>query len=743
VSTGSEEVPGAQTSATAGMVQAVLEAEAERDSLQRESSREVIFADDLLPGVGGEGMSLKEGLAKAGMSTFVVLMIIGAFDQLEGAGLSVLAPNIRDSFGVSNSVIIFISAASGGFLVLGAVPMGYMADRFRRGRIIGWAGVAFSASVICSGLAVNAFTFFLARFVAGVSKSSTITVNGTLIADTYPIGVRGRIAAANGVASGALGALSPLLVGTIATVAGGGGGWRWSFYLLGAPVMVLALFAFRLPEPPRGQYEKADVTGESAVERNPAPISMEAAFSRLMQIKTVRTAIIAFAAIGFGLFTGPVLSNLYMQEHYHLDAFKRGLAGTVAGIAVLVVIPFVGRYYDRAYRTDPPRALKLVAMTILPAAILTPVQYFMPTGLLFIIFGVPQAMLLTISFTMFAPIFQTIVPYRMRGLGTALGSIYIFFVGATGGAVLAALLTNAFGVRAAVLLIIIPSTLIGGGLLFRSAGFIRNDLSMIVAELREELDEHQRQQARPEEIPAVQVANLDFSYGQVQVLFGVDIEVRKGEILALLGTNGAGKSTILRMIAGLGTPSRGVVRLGGTTITLVSPEQRCRMGIQMLPGGKGVFPEMTILDNLEMGAFLYRNDPEDQRRRIDRVFEMFPTLSERRGALAGTLSGGQQQMLALARVLLHDPEVLLIDELSLGLAPVVVQELIAVVERLKSEGMTMIVVEQSLNVAAAICDRAVFLEKGQVRFDGPTRELIERDDLARAVFLGDSGGKRS
>jgi ABC-type branched-subunit amino acid transport system ATPase component len=182
-----------------------------------------------------------------------------------------------------------------------------------------------------------------------------------------------------------------------------------------------------------------------------------------------------------------------------------------------------------------------------------------------------------------------------------------------------------------------------------------------------------------------------------------------------------------------------VVRLGGTTITLVSPEQRCRMGIQMLPGGKGVFPEMTILDNLEMGAFLYRNDPEDQRRRIDRVFEMFPTLSERRGALAGTLSGGQQQMLALARVLLHDPEVLLIDELSLGLAPVVVQELIAVVERLKSEGMTMIVVEQSLNVALAIADRAVFLEKGQVRFEGPARELLEREDLVRAVFLGAEG----
>jgi ABC-type branched-subunit amino acid transport system ATPase component len=196
---------------------------------------------------------------------------------------------------------------------------------------------------------------------------------------------------------------------------------------------------------------------------------------------------------------------------------------------------------------------------------------------------------------------------------------------------------------------------------------------------------------------------------------------------------------VLRMIAGLGVPSRGVVRLDGHTITYASPEQRARAGIQMLPGGKGVFPSMTVIENLEIGAFAYRHDPGDARRRIDRALTLFPALADLRHARAGSLSGGQQQMVALARVLLHDPKVLLIDELSLGLAPAVVGELIAVVEQLKTEGTTMVVVEQSLNVAAALCDRAIFLEKGQVRFDGPTRELIERDDLARAVFLGAEG----
>jgi ABC-type branched-subunit amino acid transport system ATPase component len=216
--------------------------------------------------------------------------------------------------------------------------------------------------------------------------------------------------------------------------------------------------------------------------------------------------------------------------------------------------------------------------------------------------------------------------------------------------------------------------------------------------------------------------------------------VRRGEVLALLGTNGAGKSTILRVIAGLGTPSRGVVRLHGTTITYVAPEQRVRLGIRLLPGGKGVFPQMTVRENLEMGAYVYRHDPTDRDRRIARVLDLFGDLAGRQDQTAASLSGGQQQMLALAITLLHDPDVLLVDELSLGLSPIVVQELLGVVEQLKRDGMTIVVVEQSLNVALAIADRAVFLEKGQVRFEGSAQELAERDDLARAVFLGREGG---
>ena len=150
-----------------------------------------------------------------------------------------------------------------------------------------------------------------------------------------------------------------------------------------------------------------------------------------------------------------------------------------------------------------------------------------------------------------------------------------------------------------------------------------------------------------------------------------------------------------------------------------------------------MFPHLTIDQNLRMAG--YRYNRHECAERIERVVQMFPGIQFRRGSKAGELSGGQQQMLALAMSLMHDPEVLILDELSLGLAPVVVQELIAVVERLRSEGLTMIIVEQSLNVALAVSDRAIFLEKGQVRFEGSARELAERDDLARAVFLGQTG----
>jgi ABC-type branched-subunit amino acid transport system ATPase component len=237
---------------------------------------------------------------------------------------------------------------------------------------------------------------------------------------------------------------------------------------------------------------------------------------------------------------------------------------------------------------------------------------------------------------------------------------------------------------------------------------------------------------------ALHVADIDFAYGQLQVLFGVSLEVRAGEAVALLGTNGAGKSTLLKVIAGLEKPAGGTVLLDADDVTGIAAERLAARGLVLVVGGRSVFADMTVDDNLEVQALIARMEPARYRERLDVVFTTFPRLAERRKQKAGTMSGGEQQQLAVARALLLEPRILCIDELSLGLAPVVVGELLEVVRRVHATGVTLLVVEQSLNIAAELCERAVFLEKGQVRFEGPTRELMDRDDIARAVFLGAS-----
>jgi ABC-type branched-subunit amino acid transport system ATPase component len=235
---------------------------------------------------------------------------------------------------------------------------------------------------------------------------------------------------------------------------------------------------------------------------------------------------------------------------------------------------------------------------------------------------------------------------------------------------------------------------------------------------------------------ALSVDRVDFSYGRLQVLFGVSLDVAPGEALALLGTNGAGKSTLLRVVSGLERPSAGTVRFDGEDITGTPAERLPGRGLVLIPGGKAVFPDLTVAENLDMQMLAVRHRRDWARQQREHVYAVFPRLVERLGQPAGSLSGGEQQQLALAKALLLDPRLLCIDELSLGLAPVVVQELMETVRRIQATGVALILVEQSLNIAAEMCERAVFMEKGEIRFEGRTADLLERDDIARAVFLG-------
>jgi ABC-type branched-subunit amino acid transport system ATPase component/ABC-type branched-subunit amino acid transport system permease subunit len=238
----------------------------------------------------------------------------------------------------------------------------------------------------------------------------------------------------------------------------------------------------------------------------------------------------------------------------------------------------------------------------------------------------------------------------------------------------------------------------------------------------------------------LQCSGVNAAYGSMQVLFGVDLTVREGEIVALLGTNGAGKSSLLRSVTGLLPAKSGTVRFAGRDITAEATERIARSGLTMMPGGRGIFPSLTVAENLRIAGWVHRKDPAATNAGLAEVHELFPVLAERSNQLAGDMSGGQQQMLSLAMAFLTKPKLLCIDELSLGLAPTIVGNLLDAVRRIHATGVTVVIVEQSVDVAVAIAERATFLEKGQVRFVGATEDLLAHDELLRAVFIGGSHG---
>ena len=260
------------------------------------------------------------------------------------------------------------------------------------------------------------------------------------------------------------------------------------------------------------------------------------------------------------------------------------------------------------------------------------------------------------------------------------------------------------------------------------------DITRLVDEVVEE--EEQRALVRSgAKVPLLAVRGVDFAYDQLQVLFDVSFTLDEGEMVALLGTNGAGKSTLLRVISGLGLPSSGTVRFNGADVTYLDPQRRVDLGIMQVAGGKGTFPKLTVLENLRAFGYPLGRDKASINRGIEATFEAFPRLAERRNQLAGTMSGGENQMLALGCAYMLRPRVLLIDELSLGLAPKIVGELLDLVRRINDQGTAVVLVEQSVNIALSLVDHAYFMEKGQIRFDGPADELLERGDLLRSVFL--------
>jgi len=722
----------------AALAAALLDEEAKRQTEAHAAHAAEPISDDKLIGVGDAEMSWHEIVSAGGWSTIGLLFALNFIDEFEDIAIRILGPDMQRSLHLSDTGLTLMKAAPGFLIVLAAIPMGLIADRHARTKLLGFTSLLWSAAMLLSGLVATAWQLGLARAGIGVGKGN-YPVSTAMLTDAYPVAGRTRVLGTNNLANPIAGLVGPLIIGGIAHFFG----WRTAFVVLALPCAALALAAFLLKEPERGANEKAALVDEqgnqlAAVESDPIPFG--AGFARLRKIKTFSALMASLGAMGLALSGIPVVYNLLLERQYHLDSFGRGVMTTVISLGTMLGMIIGAQKGDELFRRDPARVLHLVGAGMTVFAVLFPLSVYMPNvvllGVLQFFAGAAVAGPLALS----NALVTSVVPYRMRAFAFSVVGLQLVFVGGILGGVVSGALSDAYGARTALTIVVPVSFVLAGLFVARAARSVKGDMALVVEELQEEQAEAARVAAGEGTDEVLQIRNLDFSYGPVQVLFDVDLVVRRGEVLALLGTNGAGKSTVLRAISGLALPERGVIRFLGRTITFTDASERVRRGIVQVPGGKAVFPSLTVRENLLAGAHTFIWDAKRLEKKSAEVLELFPRLLERLDQPAGTLSGGEQQMLALAKALLLDPEILLIDELSLGLAPVMVQEILKTIDVLKERGITMIVVEQSLNVALSISDRAVFMEKGRVRFEGSAAELMERDDLARAVFLGGEGG---
>jgi branched-chain amino acid transport system ATP-binding protein len=231
------------------------------------------------------------------------------------------------------------------------------------------------------------------------------------------------------------------------------------------------------------------------------------------------------------------------------------------------------------------------------------------------------------------------------------------------------------------------------------------------------------------------VKNLKVSYGGINAVKGIDLHVDQGELVALIGANGAGKSSSLKAIAGALTPSAGEIQFSGHRIEKMPAYDLVQLGLGMVPEGRGVFKRMTILENLQMGAFL-KKDANAVKQKLEEVYSYFPRLKERLSQLAGTLSGGEQQMVAMGRAMMAEPQLLLLDEPSMGLSPIMVETIFDVIRNLSASGMTILLVEQNARLALQVANRAYVMESGLITLSGSGKELLE-DSRVRTAYLGE------
>lgn len=650
------------------------------------------------------------------------------------AALGVLLPEMRADFAFDLTFLFTLSSILGTVTLVLAPLMGYLADRVKRVWMLRLGSIVANASSMGLGFARTIPQLVMTRVGGGIGGSVANPAGFPLLSDIYPSKTRTRVFAFLSFA-GLMGGISG---NVLAGYLGSAFGWRPAAISLGALATLVSFGTFLIKEPKRGYQDRIEMgASEEAANREQEPVSWSEGWRAARSISTVRRLWFAtpfLHAGGAGVLT---ILGLYYAEVFGLGAEARGFIGAIGGVVGLMGLVLSGPIGDRVLARRPGRMMTIMGALLVVQAISLVALSFSGNFILSVAVTLP----ITFTSALFAPALFTLisltVPARIRGLGLQtiapwqiLGNVLLAFVGAFAGHV---------GLRPA-LLLFMPFFLIAAAILGTAASGVERDIRAAnAASLAGQEAEASRASGRSKMIVC---RDVDVEYEGVQVLFGVDLDVEEGEIVALLGTNGAGKSTLIRAICGIQEASNGAIFLDGQDITHVPPHENAANGVIMLPGGRAIFPTQTVAENLKAASWMYRKDEAYVSAAIDRVHGLFPVLAERADQRAGDLSGGEQQMLALSQALIMKPRLLMIDELSLGLAPAIVERLLDILRRIHDEGTTIVLVEQSINVALTIAERAVFMEKGEVTFDGPTSELLERSDVVHSVFLsGASAGE--
>ena len=672
--------------------------------------------------------------AGAPAGPLLILFALNLVDELDRSAFGILTPEIRDDFGLDNAGILGIIALVSVAALGGQTLIGFYADRLSRVRIAVLGASTWGIFTLLTGIVPVVGLLIAVRCLTAIGRAVNDPTHSSLLSDYYPpesrvkvFGVH-RAANAIGLCAGPL--LGGLLAGLFDT-------WRAPFLIFWIPTIVLVVIAaVKLRDPVRGNHERRTMgAAEDAIATEEAPPSLGEAWRICYQVRTLRRIWYSLPFLAASLYGLASVFAIFYDDVFGLSEVGRGyviaLAEIGAIVGVLIGIPIASRRADQ----NPGLVLKFIALVgvIVSLAI---VGFAAAPNL-----GIAIAMhvLITGPLAVIGPgiysILSMAIPPRARALGFAIGSLYVIpgliVLPLVGG------LADDIGVRKAILFLV-PIFAIGAAIIASAGSFVQADILKVRTST---VAQSEVRAARERgEAKLLLVKNLDVSYGNVQVLFDVNFEVDAGEIVALLGTNGAGKSTLLKAISGVVEAGAGAIVFDGVDMTYATPHEIAARGVVQVPGGKGVFPSLTVAENLRIAGWLYQRDQEYLKAATAQVLEFFPVLQERWDQPAGNLSGGEQQMVTLAQAFLAKPQLLMIDELSLGLAPIIVEQLLDIVRAIRERGTTIILVEQSVNVALTVAEHAYFMEKGEIRFNGPTAELLARPDVLRSVFLEGAGG---